>query len=91
MAGKSDRPCVAALGAGPERRHGEEHRQLQWGDIALLADENGREYLEYNERGMKKKPGEFRVSYTLHNFSLCCKFFYLVTLEFDNHAVIKIL
>lgn len=39
-------------------RSGKESHKLRWGDIRLKSDENGCEYLEYNGRLSKTKPGE---------------------------------
>lgn len=39
-------------------RSGRESHKLRWGDIRLKSDENGCEYLEYNGRLSKTKPGE---------------------------------
>lgn len=38
-------------------RGSHESRQLKWGDIRLKADENGEEYLEFNERETKTRTG----------------------------------
>ena len=34
-----------------------EHVQMLWGDIQLLQDATGREYIEYNERATKTRDG----------------------------------
>ena len=40
-------------------RGGLEHRTLQWGDIQLLRDSNGREFLQHNkERQTKTRQGD---------------------------------
>ena len=40
-------------------REGKEQRDLQWGDIELKPDLNGKEYLEYSvERQTKTRPGD---------------------------------
>ena len=35
----------------------QEHTQMLWGDVQLNTDESGREYLEFNERMTKTRPG----------------------------------
>lgn len=35
----------------------DEHRRMKWGDIQLLTDVNGAEYLEYSERQTKTRTG----------------------------------
>ena len=35
----------------------DEHRQMKWGDVQLLTDVNGKEYLEYSERQTKTRTG----------------------------------
>ena len=39
-------------------RGGTENHKLRWSDIELRSDENGREYLEFNERETKTRTGE---------------------------------
>ena len=34
----------------------DEHRRMKWGDVQLLTDVNGAEYLEYSERQIKREP-----------------------------------
>ena len=33
----------------------DEHRRIKWGDVQLLTDVNGAEYLEYSERQTKTR------------------------------------
>ena len=35
----------------------QEHTQMLWGDVQLNTDESSREYLEFNERVTKTRPG----------------------------------
>ena len=35
----------------------DEHRRMKWGDVQLLTDVNGAEYLEYSERQTKTRTG----------------------------------
>ncbi|XP_060554752.1 uncharacterized protein KIAA1958-like [Ruditapes philippinarum] len=36
----------------------QEHRDMCWGDISLMADDNGHEYLQFSERQTKTRSGE---------------------------------
>ena len=38
-------------------RGGDEHHRMKWGDVQLLTDVNGAEYLEYSERQTKTRTG----------------------------------
>ena len=51
----------------------DEHRRMKWGDVQLLTDVNGAEYLEYSERQTKTRTGaepripwSQRLSFSLH-------------------------
>ena len=36
----------------------DEHRKLDWGDVSIKKDEQGSEYLEFNERDTKTRTGD---------------------------------
>ena len=38
----------------------QEHTQMLWGDVALLVDDCGNEFLEFNERATKTRSGTSR-------------------------------
>lgn len=62
----------------------DEHRRMKWGDVQLLTDVNGAEYLEYSERQTKTGTGAeprnvravkpITVSQTVHRTEIQCLF-----------------
>ena len=48
--------CSSSLLFGLRGR--DESRKMKWGDIKLLADENGDDYLQFKERDTKTRTGE---------------------------------
>ena len=47
----------------------DEHRRMKWGDVQLLTDVNGAEYLEFSERQTKMRTGTSECQRKAYSFA----------------------